>query len=94
MLHGFTPPSKPSGRADFLFRIELDMKTAEVCHAATFVFASCIAAYYLADGRASVAIWITVFNVALNAYPVMLQRSNRWRMQQARMDTSALTRAA
>jgi hypothetical protein len=94
MLHGVTPPSKPSARADFLDRIELDMKTAEICHAATFVLASCVAAYYLADGRASVAIWISVFNVALNAYPVMLQRSNRWRMQQARMDTPGLARAA
>jgi hypothetical protein len=84
MLHGFELPPKPKNRGDFLNQIEHSMRGAEICHAATFVLASCIASYYIAVGRSSVAIWITVFNVALNAYPVMLQRANRWRMQQAR----------
>jgi hypothetical protein len=87
MLHGVQPPSKPKGREEFLNRIELDMRTAEICHAATFVLASCIAIYYMVTGQNSVAIWITAFNVALNAYPVMLQRTNRWRMQRARAST-------
>lgn len=95
MLHGFEPPPKPKDREEFLTRIEQSMRGAEICHAATFVVASCIAAYYAMTGRASVAIWITVFNVALNAYPVMLQRSNRWRMQQGRASMArALASAA
>jgi hypothetical protein len=83
-LLGFELPPKAKNRGDFLNQIELNMKCAEICHAATFVLASSIAAYYIAAGRIAVAIWIAVFNVALNAYPVMLQRANRWRMQQAR----------
>jgi glycosyl-4,4'-diaponeurosporenoate acyltransferase len=95
MVHGFKPPEKPKNRDDFLDRIELNMKAAEICHAATFVLASCIAMYYEATGRTSVAIWITAFNVAFNAYPVMLQRLNRWRMKQGRVSTTReLTRAA
>jgi len=84
MLHGFKPPPKPKNREAFLDGIEHTMRAAEICHAATFVLASCIAFYYMATGRTSVAIWITTFNVVLNVYPVMLQRSNRWRMQQSR----------
>lgn len=95
MLHGFTPQPSPKSREDFLHLIEINMKCAEICHAATFVFASGVALYYVADGQSSVAIWITVFNVLLNVYPVMLQRSNRWRMQQGRASTMrALTGAA
>jgi len=94
-LHGFAPPAKPRTRED-LTRIELTMKGAEICHAATFVLASCVALYCATAGQRSLAIWITVFNVVLNAYPVMLQRSNRWRIQQARLSTSprARTQAA
>jgi len=95
MVHGFEPPPKPKDRADFLLRIELGMKGAEICHAATFLLATCIAAYYLGTGRGPVALWIMGFNVLLNAYPVMLQRSNRRRMQQFRASTARdLARAA
>lgn len=84
MIHGLKPPPTAKDREDFLNRIEGDMKAAEICHAATFVLASCIALLYVAAGRNPVALWILAFNVALNAWPVMLQRSNRWRMQQGR----------
>jgi hypothetical protein len=84
MIHGMKPPPRSKDREDFLNRIEGDMKAAEICHLATFGLASCIAALYIAAGRNPVALWILVFNVLLNAWPVMLQRSNRWRMQQGR----------
>jgi hypothetical protein len=32
--------------------------------------------------------WIVAFNVLLNGYPVMLQRANRWRVQQIRAGSS------
>ena len=88
-VHGMKLPPKPKNRVEFMHQIELGMKAAEICHAATFVLASCIALVYVAGGQRFVAIWITVFNVLLNAYPAMLQRSNRWRMQQVRASLAA-----
>jgi len=82
MLHGLELPPKPKNREDFLIRVELSTKGAEVCHGATFVLALCVSLLCLATEWKSAAIWILVFNVALNGYPVMLQRSNRWRIQQ------------
>jgi len=84
MIHGLTPLPAPKDREDFLYRIEDRMKRAEICHTVTFVLASCVALLFLAAGQKPVALWILLWNVALNAWPVMLQRSNRWRMQQGR----------
>lgn len=89
MIHGFKPPEPPKNREEFMIRIELGMKGAEICHALTFILASGVAACYVAVGQSPVAVWIAVFNVLLNLYPVLLQRSNRWRMQEARAATSA-----
>jgi hypothetical protein len=72
MLVGFEPPPKPRSRHEFLNRTELSTKGAEICHGATLVLAF------------AAAVWILVFNMTLNGYPVMLQRSNRWRIQQIR----------
>lgn len=85
-LMGFPPPPKPKERRQFLAHIERDMKCAEICHAATFVVASLVALLYVAGEQTDVAVWITVFNVALNAYPVMLQRANRSRLPRASVD--------
>jgi glycosyl-4,4'-diaponeurosporenoate acyltransferase len=67
-----------------LNRTELSARDAEICHAATFVVASAVAVYCWVDGQLSMATWILVFNIALNAYPVMLQRTHRWRVQRIR----------
>jgi hypothetical protein len=84
MLLGFEIPPKPPNRRAFLDATERSMRGAEICHAATFVLALCIAAYCLAVGSISLAVWLLGFNLLLNGYPVMLQRSNRWRVQQVR----------
>jgi hypothetical protein len=84
MVNGFPPPVKPVDRHEFLDRIELGTKGAEICHGATFVLAFFVALYCLVVGWISAAVWILVFNMALNGYPVMLQRSNRWRIHQVR----------
>ena len=81
MLCGMEPPPKPSSRQGFLVRTELSTKGAEVCHGATFLLALSVALFLLTSGRNSAAVWILAFNFALNGYPVMLQRSNRWRIQ-------------
>jgi len=84
MINGFDPPPKPKNREELLVRTELTAKGAEICHAATFILAASIALYCLAIGRTSEAFWILVFNLLLNGYPVMLQRTHRWRIQQLR----------
>lgn len=93
MLVGVAPPPTPTKRHDFLNYTEAITKGAEICHGATFVLAFSIALLCLAVGRLSVAVWIFVFNMMLNGYPVMLQRSNRWRLHQLRA-TSSRTRSA
>jgi hypothetical protein len=88
LVNGFEPLPRPKNRQELLDRTELGTKAAEVCHGATFILAFFIAMFCLAVGQFSEAMWIFAFNVLLNGYPVMLQRVNRWRVQQVR----ALTR--
>ncbi|HEV2701942.1 MAG TPA: hypothetical protein VGV09_09955 [Steroidobacteraceae bacterium] len=84
LLVGLEPPQKTTSRDALLVRTEQVTKGAEICHGAALVFASVIAILCLAGGGISVAVWILAFNIALNGYPIMLQRSNRWRVQQFR----------
>jgi hypothetical protein len=84
LLNFQEPPTKPKSREELLDRIELSTKGAEVCHGATFVLAFLVALFLLAVRRFPEAMWIVAFNVLLNGYPVMLQRVNRWRVQQIR----------
>jgi hypothetical protein len=87
LMHGMQPPPKPTNRQELLDRIDLSTKGAEVCHGATFILASLVALLLLAVGQFPEAMWIVAFNVLLNGYPVMLQRANRWRVQQVRAST-------
>jgi len=84
MLNGFEPPPKLKGRQEFLVRTELTAKGAEMCHGATFILVLAITIYCAGVGRSLEAVWLSVFNLLFNAYPVMLQRSHRWRIQQVR----------
>jgi hypothetical protein len=84
ILNGFAPPPKPENRHELLDRTDLATKLAEVCHGAAFILALFVALFYLAVGLFSEAMWILLFNLLLNGYPVMLQRVNRWRVQQVR----------
>jgi hypothetical protein len=88
MLVGLEPPVKPMNRYAFLDQTELATKGAEICHGVTFVLAFSVALFCLAVGWSSAACWILVFNMALNGYPVMLQRFNRWRLHQIRANSS------
>ena len=84
LLHGSEPPPKLRNRQELLDRIERTTMDAEVCHGATFMVVSLVALYDLSVRRFSDAVWILAFNMLLNGYPVMLQRANRWRVQQVR----------
>lgn len=94
MMHGFEPPPKLMNRQAFLDRAEHSARGAEICHAATFVFAFFLALVCLAFGRVSEALWILGFNLLLNGYPVLLQRVHRWRFQQVRAQRGSRTPAA
>jgi Glycosyl-4,4'-diaponeurosporenoate acyltransferase len=87
LMHGLKPPPKPRNRRELLDRIESSTIGAEVCHGATFIFALLVALFFLAVGQAPEAAWIVAYNMLLNGYPVMLQRDNRWRVQQIRAST-------
>jgi hypothetical protein len=84
LMLGWEPLPEPGNREALLSRIDATSRGAEVCHGATFILASVIALLFLIAGRPREAAWIIAFNVLLNGYPVMLQRMNRWRVQQIR----------
>jgi hypothetical protein len=85
MLNGFEPPLKVKSQQELLDRTEQTARGAEICHLATFAFASLVMVIYFAVGKTSTALWILVLNLLLNGYPVMLQRVHRWRIQQIRI---------
>ena len=87
LMNGQEPPPKPSNPQELLVRIDLSTRGAEVCHGATFMLVFLVALFLLAVGQLPEAGWIVAFNVLLNGYPVMLQRANRWRVQQIRAST-------
>jgi hypothetical protein len=84
MVNGFEPPSKSRSKQELLDRTEQTARGAEICHLATFVLASLVSWAYFAAGNNSFAAWSLSFNIVLNGYPVMLQRSHRWRIQKLR----------
>ena len=84
VLVGVVPPPRPAGRLAFLAAIEASTQGAEICHWPPLVLASAVAIFCLVLGNNSLAVWILAFNVLLNAYPIMLQRSNRWRAHRLR----------
>ena len=81
---GVVPPPKPTHRHELLDYTEGATRGAEISHWASFVVALLIATACLCGGRSGIAAWILVFNVLINGYPIMVQRSNRWRVQQVR----------
>ncbi len=58
------------------------MRDAEASHAVLFVLTLVVVAHAMLRGWWWAAVWTFVFDVLLNAYPVMLQRYNRARLAQ------------
>lgn len=94
VLVGVVPPPRPTARADFFKAIERSTQGAEICHWPTFLIASGIALLCLVLGRSALGVWILAFNKILNAYPIMLQRSNRWRLHTMIRGQATQTRGA
>ncbi len=65
-----------------LAHLDQRMRDAESSHTVLVLVTLALAAYQAAVGRWASAGWILVFNLAMNVYPVMLQRYNRALLQQ------------
>ena len=60
-----------------LAHLDQRMRDAESSHAILLVAMLAVAVYQVALGRWASAGWIVLFDLAMNGYPVMLQRYNR-----------------
>jgi Glycosyl-4,4'-diaponeurosporenoate acyltransferase len=77
---GINPDFRLSrGRSGFA-DLAQTMEAAEAAHALVFAIVSTLAAAALMLRWLDAAAWLMLFNVPLNAYPVMLQRYNRLRL--------------
>jgi hypothetical protein len=65
-----------------LAHLDQRMRDAEASHSILFILTLGLAAFEAANGLWSTAVWIVVFNLLLNGYPVMLQRYNRALLRQ------------
>lgn len=84
-LHWFNPHLRmPTERTpDQLRQLERRMREPETAHTWLLAAMALVALHAAARGWWWAAAWTTAFNLALNAYPVMLQRYNRrWLLTQ------------
>jgi hypothetical protein len=68
-----------SGWSD-MDRLLRDMNAVEGVHLLAAGISLAVAALYILTGQAAVGIWLVVFTILFNVYPVMLQRWNRGRI--------------
>ena len=67
------------------------MCDAEATHVILFVAMFGVVALEIAAGNRAAAVWIVVFDVMVNGYPVMLQRYNRALLHQRYDDLLAVS---
>lgn len=88
-LHLFNPKLRmPAERTPArLHELEQRMREPETGHAWLFAAMTLVAGHAAIRGWWAAAGWTMAFNVALNAYPAMLQRYNRrWLLDQLALD--------
>jgi hypothetical protein len=68
-----------SGGSD-MDRLLRDMNAVEGVHILAAGMSLAAAAIYILAGQAAVGIWLVIFTILFNVYPVMLQRWNRGRI--------------
>jgi hypothetical protein len=71
----------PTRDAESLARLDAAMRNAEASHAVLFVAVLAVVVHAVLRGWWVAAAWTLAFDIALNGYPVMLQRYNRARLQ-------------
>jgi hypothetical protein len=79
--------------AESLARLDAAMRNAEASHALLFVVTLPVVVHALLRGWWAAAAWTLLFDVALNGYPVMLQRYNRARLATSRRPIDQATGA-
>jgi hypothetical protein len=77
---GLHLPAEPT--PERIGQLDHRMRIAEASHLLVFVAAVAVTLHAVARGWWGAAAWTTLFNVALNGYPVMLQRYNRTLLEQ------------
>jgi hypothetical protein len=65
-----------------LRNLENEMRRAETGHVLTGMLMVMFAGYALLKGWLDAVAWMLLFNILLNAYPIMLQRYNRIKLQE------------
>ena len=70
----------PVSDAQSLAKLDAAMRNAETNHVIMFVIVLPVIVHAVLSGWWDAAAWTLLFNVLINAYPVMLQRYNRGRL--------------
>lgn len=64
-----------------LLNLENEMRKAETAHSLTLIFMLSVVDYAAANGWIDAVMWMLLFNIILNVYPIMLQRYNRIKLR-------------
>ncbi len=80
-LHLSAPALEYSGRREHLPTLERETRTAESVHLLSFLSSFLLIAYAHYKGWLDLAVWLMLYNVLINIYPIMLQRYNRVRLE-------------
>jgi hypothetical protein len=65
-----------------LQNLDHEMRKAETGHVFIFILMFLFIGYVLLRGWLDAVAWLLAFNVAINGYPIMLQRYNRIKLQE------------
>ncbi len=65
-----------------LGNLEREMRNAETGHVLIFVLVFLFVGYAALNGWLDAVVWILLFNLIINGYPIMLQRYNRIKLQE------------
>ncbi len=65
-----------------LRNLENEMRKAETAHTLTFIFMLLFVGYAAVNGWLDAVMWMLLFNILINPYPIMLQRYNRIKLEE------------
>lgn len=65
-----------------LRNLEGEMRKAETGHALIFILMLSFVGYAAWNGWLDAVVWLLLFNILINGYPIMLQRYNRIKIQE------------
>lgn len=68
--------------ASGLLNLENETRKAETAHTLTFILMLLLAGYAAVNGWLDAVVWILLFDILINVYPVLLQRYNRIGLQE------------